>query len=223
METEWGILYRKINYINVKLYCSFTLCLDWIQFTLFFSIQYHRMLNATMKLLSLLLFAAAAESTDIIANTKDGVVRGVQVHDHVNAFLGIPYAQPPVNSLRFEPPRALDIPLGTAAAPFNATALGNACHQFMYRSVYGDSSRPSTPQSEDCLTLNVYVPKSAAAPESASDNGHDNDNDTGTATKLPVYVWSYGGGFGEGAGSVPLYNPTSFVVENKDIIVVTWK
>jgi carboxylesterase type B len=40
---------------------------------------------------------------------------------------------------------------------------------------------------------------------------------------MPVFVWSYGGAFGEGGGSMPLFNPTQFVAENKDIIVVTWK
>jgi para-nitrobenzyl esterase len=66
---------------------------------------------------------------------------------------------------------------------------------------------PSAPESEDCLTLNVFVPRR-----------HGNHQ-----RKLPVFIWSYGGGFSEGSGSAPLYNPTDFVAENKDIIVVTWK
>jgi hypothetical protein len=71
----------------------------------------------------------------------------------------------------------------------------------------GDSLLPTTVESEDCLTLNIFVPR------------HTHQN----RTKLPVFAWSYGGAFGEGGGSVPLFNPTQFVAENKDIILVTWK
>jgi carboxylesterase type B len=63
-------------------------------------------------------------------------------------------------------------------------------------------------QSEDCLTLNVFVPKTKSCRGGKG---------------LPVFVWSFGGAFGEGGGSMRLFNPTFFVAENQDIIVVTWK
>ena len=162
-----------------------------------------------MKLQVLLVFtAAAAAARQLVAKTNQGTFHGIQLHDEVNAFLGIPYAKPPVGDLRFHPPQAIEQSSIAKASHLNATAFGPACHQFMYHSVMGSESKPTTPQSEDCLTINVYVPSKAAF---------------NTAEKLPVYVWSFGGGFGEGAASVPLYDPTAFVAENKDIIVVTWK
>ena len=56
--------------------------------------------------------------------------------------------------------------------------------------------------------MNVFVPRQAPSKQ---------------RKLMPVFVWSYGGAFGEGGGSMPLFNPTQFVAENKDIIVVTWK
>jgi carboxylesterase type B len=136
--------------------------------------------------------------------TREGSVRGIQVHKAVDAFLGVPYAQPPVASLRFEPPR---LPLKRTGV-FNATIFGPVCHQFHYKTILGDAIVETSGQSEDCLSLNVFVPRQAPSKQ---------------RKLMPVFVWSYGGAFGEGGGSMPLFNPTQFVAENKDIIVVTWK
>ncbi|KAJ6786102.1 hypothetical protein PWT90_10597 [Aphanocladium album] len=143
----------------------------------------------------------------IIATTRQGLVRGTSVHPRVNAFLGIPFALPPVGSLRFIPPQPLK---DTASCTGNATArdatrFGPVCHQFHYRTVMGDALVETSGQSEDCLTLNVFVPKTAVRRK-----------------RLAVFVWSFGGAFGEGGGSMPLFDPTGFVAESQDIIVVTW-
>lgn len=163
-------------------------------------------------------FAAAsrhrfADDHEVLATTNQGVVRGISVHKDVNAYLGIPFAQPPIGSLRFMPPQ----PLTNASLSesgkhiYNATKFGPVCYQFHYRTVMGDALAETSGQSEDCLTLNIFVPKrshSACSPRKKP---------------LPVFVWSFGGAFGEGGGSMPMFNPTNFVAENKDIIVVTWK
>lgn len=145
----------------------------------------------------------------LIATTHQGHIHGLQVHEKVNAFLGVPYALPPVGPLRFEAPQPL-MNYSSHGQPkmLNATRFGPVCHQFHYRSIMGDSIVETSGQSEDCLTLNVFVPHQV---------------NCCSRTPLPVFVWSFGGAFGEGGGSAPLFNPTKFVVENKDIIVVTWK
>lgn len=163
-----------------------------------------------MKLQPLFVFMAVATAKQPVAETNQGTFYGTQLNDEVNAFLGIPYAKPPVGDLRFQPPQEIKNSPISKAAHFNATAFGPTCHQFMYRFVMGNEAKPTTPQSEDCLTINIFVPCKAVGPDTVVQN-------------LPVYVWSFGGGFGEGGASVPLYDPTAFVAENKDIIVVTWK
>ncbi len=108
------------------------------------------------------------------------------------------------------PPRSLEGAELVSNGPVrNATEFGPVCYQFHHRTVMGDVLMETSGQSEDCLTLNVFVPR----PHACSEN----------RKPLPVFVWSFGGAFGEGGGSMPLFDPTNFVAENQDIIVVTWK
>lgn len=106
--------------------------------------------------------------------THSGTVEGKEVTG-VNAFLGIPYAQPPVGNLRWKPP----LPAAKWGGVRKATEFGAHC---MQGKVYGDMNFRDPGGSEDCLFLNVWVPANHAG-------------------KLPVMVWIYGGGFVAGATS----------------------
>ncbi|XP_031353001.1 venom carboxylesterase-6-like isoform X2 [Photinus pyralis] len=67
-----------------------------------------------------------------------------------SAFEGIPYAKPPVGDLRFEPPQN--------ASPWNGVLNANKqyiCMQLENAMITDDA----TIGTEDCLYLNVYVPK----------------------------------------------------------------
>lgn len=106
-----------------------------------------------------------ATSTDpLVAPTTRGLVRGKRV-DSTTAFLGIPFAMPPVGALRFAPPVEPACWTGT----LTATAFGPACPQKNQ-----DTGRVEG--SEDCLSLNVWTPK------------------LDPAARLPVLVFIYGGG-----------------------------
>ncbi|XP_033625263.1 cholinesterase 1-like [Asterias rubens] len=61
----------------------------------------------------------------------------------IDAYIGVPFAEPPTGAQRFRPPVALESWEGT----WNATYARDACAQSVIRS------------SEDCLYLNVYVPE----------------------------------------------------------------
>lgn len=137
-----------------------------------------------------------------IVNTPQGCVEGTTLSDQVDAFPGIPYAQRPVGPLRFQPPQALS-PEHNPNRVINASEYGPVCYQFHYRTVAGYNPVPTTPESEDCLTVNIFVPRN-----------RDHNK------LLPVFVWTYGGAFGEGSATVPIYDPPAFVEINKDIIYV---
>src|SRR5271166_4490673 len=87
------------------------------------------------------LVASANPSLPPIGLTESGLVIG-QKTNGVNTFLGIPYATPPVGSLRWRPPK----PYGF----FHKLVL-QANH-------FGSECTQAGGGSEDCLFLNVYAP-----------------------------------------------------------------
>ncbi|MCI3273579.1 carboxylesterase/lipase family protein [Streptomyces cylindrosporus] len=104
--------------------------------------------------------------------THDGLVRGA-AHDGYRTFQGIPYAAPPLGTLRWAPPR----PAAGWSGVRDASRPASACPQ-----PAGEVPGGST--DEDCLYLNVTTPDGA-----------------GPARPRPVIVWLHGGGFTTGAGS----------------------
>jgi para-nitrobenzyl esterase len=91
---------------------------------------------------------AAQSSGDALVTVEGGALRGA-VRDGVTAYLGIPYAAPPVGTLRWREPQAAAKWQGVRAAD----KFGNDCVQHR---------QYDQPQSEDCLFLNVWTPSDAA-------------------------------------------------------------
>ena len=130
----------------------------------------------------------AADRT--LVQTASGAVRGALGDDHL-LFAGIPYAAPPVGALRWRPPQPVQPWQGVR----DASKYGPRCVQDKAHDPdFGRSV------SEDCLTLNVWTPKSRAA------------------DALPVMVWIHGGGFVNGSGDI--YD-ARWLVARGGIIVVT--
>ena len=102
---------------------------------------------------------------------EQGVVRGCEekLPDGRSflRFSGIPYAKKPINELRFREPQKLE---KFEQNEIDCTEEGDAC---LHRSIYLQEEIGS----EDCLYLNVYVPKCSSA-----------------ARKLTVMVYIHGGG-----------------------------
>ena len=85
----------------------------------------------------------SAPKDDLITITESGRVRGVRYHvpylpRPVDAYLGIPYAQPPLNSLRFRHPQ----PIESWSGIYNATRLPNSCYQ-LHDNVFGSDFQVS--------------------------------------------------------------------------------
>jgi para-nitrobenzyl esterase len=103
-------------------------------------------------------------------HTAAGVVRG-RWENAVAVFRGIPYAEPPVGSHRFQAP----VPAGRWEGTRDALEFGPPVPQAIHvGSVMTSVSGGAADGSADCLTLNVW----------SSDLG---------AARMPVMVWIHGG------------------------------
>ena len=132
---------------------------------------------------------------ELVVRTKAGELRGAY-ENGIAVFRGVPYAAAPVGELRFAPPQPAPAWQGvrdaTQDGPIPPQGRSRLAH------VMGDFERP---QSEDCLTLNIWTP--------AADS-----------KKRPVLVWIHGGAFASGAGSLPWYSGERFAA-NGDVVVVS--
>lgn len=125
-------------------------------------------------------------SASIRVSTTSGILNGFLTHKNVSTFLGVPYGQPPVGDLRWR----TALPVNASGIEVNATQFGPGCGQLLvpgWGSVYADANITPLPltQSEDCLSLNIWVPRGAK--------------------KLPVIMFVYGGGYQSGSSNIPMY------------------
>lgn len=120
-----------------------------------------------------------------------------------NAYLGIPYARPPVGPLRWQNPE----PPHAWAASFPATQFGNECPQRGATVTQGICSFTTSNQNEDCLYLNVWTPTGAIP-----------------SSKLPVLVFIHGGSFvaGTGGSSTSDISDGTYLAASQNVVVVTF-
>lgn len=143
--------------------------------------------------------------------TVSGLVE--TAYPSVGQFLGIPYAQPPIGSLRWEAPLAANLPESV-----NATSYGRSCTQFVgttetvfSKDVTEFNIRDANSTGEDCLTLSIWTPQRVE------------EEDTKVSRGLPVIVHFYGGGWYTGGQNTPYQIPTQWVQRTQDLIVVVPK
>ena len=116
-----------------------------------------------------------------IAVCKQGALLGKEERGAI-AFLGVPFAKPPVGPLRWREPQEPVSWRGIRpAVQYNAGPL---------QTVFGPAQETfeTTYLSEDCLYLNIWTPEISPA------------------EKLPVYVWFYGGSYQGGRADDPTFN-----------------
>ncbi|KAI0127035.1 Alpha/Beta hydrolase protein [Xylariales sp. AK1849] len=160
--------------------------------------------------LTWLLYTVAAlaspctNSASIKVKTTSGELTGFinSTAPAVRQFLGVPYAEPPLERLRFQPPQRKQ-----ESGPINTTAYAPACMQQISTSptVYTEYIQQfliNGGQSEDCLYVDVYAPLHP------------------TSGKLPVFIYIPGGAFTSG-GSNSLYKiPDKWIQRTQSHIVI---
>ena len=128
--------------------------------------------------------AAVCDNGTYVGTRREGVI----------AYRGIPFAEPPVGKLRWKPP----VRAAKRDGVYQAFYFGHSPIQTEWPSEEGSYY----PQSEDCLTLNIWT----------------SEEKTGGR---PVMVFFHGGSYGWGATSDPIYDGHNLVAAYPDVVLVT--
>jgi para-nitrobenzyl esterase len=144
--------------------------------------------------------STAAFADSLTVKTEQGKVQGKTINDgKVKAFLGLPYAAPPIGDMRWKAPEAPAKWKGKR----DATKFGARCAQ---NHVYEDMIFQDAGPSEDCLFLNVYAPA-----------------DSTDKSKLPVMFWIHGGGYSGGASSEPRHNGDFLPLKGVVLVTINYR
>lgn len=142
------------------------------------------------------------QATAATVTVAQGQLSGVTLKN-VEAWFGVPYAEPPVGELRWRAP----LPARVWAGERKADKPPASCVQTLNPP---EGRAPWTPEymipvggsvSEDCLYMNVWAPKNAAG------------------KRLPVFVWIHGGGLVEGSATVPVYDGANLAANGNMVVV----
>lgn len=142
--------------------------------------------------------SVAGETVTISQGRLGGTVKQSRNGHPFHAFLGIPYAKPPVSDLRLKDPVAHPGWEGQLDASKDAPV----CPQQM--PIFRDAGNQIFGQ-EDCLYLNVYTPK--------LDSG----------AQLPVMVFIHGGAFLMGAATSDTYGPQYFMDHGVVLVTIQYR
>lgn len=140
-----------------------------------------------------------SQQIDTTANTNCGPVRGIWSQNIGSfSFLGLPYASPPVGSLRWRPPVQMRKENNNCwQGIFLADKFGDQCVQRDY------VNASKTVGKEDCLFLNIFTPT------------------LNVSAELPVMFWIHGGGLTNGNGSQTGYAPTEKLAKSLNVVFVS--
>jgi len=148
----------------------------------------------------ILALSTVSFADSLTVKTEDGKVQGKTINDgKVKAFLGLPYAAPPVGDLRWKAPE----PAAKWKGERDATKFAAHCAQ---NHVFDDMVFQDAGASEDCLFLNVY------APADATDK-----------SKLPVMFWIHGGGYSGGGSDEPRHNGDFLPLKGVVLITINYR
>ena len=138
-------------------------------------------------------WCACAQNADTV-HIQSGTIAGKETAE-VRAWLGIPYAAAPVGNARWRPPQ----PPPRWQGVRSMDRVGPACIQ----AALGGIGAAGLPQSEDCLSLNVWAPRDAR--------------------QAPVMFWIHGGAFVEGSGGSGIYNGAALARQGVVVVTINYR
>ena len=153
---------------------------------------------------AILFFALAAIAIPARSQTvkvESGEISGTTAKlPGVVAYLGIPYAAPPVGDLRWRAPQ----PVAAWQGVRKADQLPPMCMQRPTnpRSAHFWGPRP---MSEDCLYLNVWTPANSST------------------KRLPVMLWIHGGGFRVDSGKSPFFDGSGLAAQGVVLVTINYR
>ena len=137
-----------------------------------------------------------------IIKTKQGLIDGLEKAD-CDIYLGVPFAKPPVNELRFLAPVPMDDWEGIRSCQHFAHGSFQPDRkegEFYTKEFFWDE-KYLVPYDEDCLYLNIWVPKQPST------------------KPYPVALWIHGGAFLGGYGSEMEFDGEAYA--KRGVILVT--
>src|SRR5262245_41425378 len=138
-------------------------------------------------------------STDVVVETRNGLVRGCIVDD-VKTFKGIPYAAPPFGAHRFRPPQS--------AAPWSgvrdAIAFGPTPPKPPIPPHVACLLPEMTIPGDDCLNLNIWSAELGSA-------------------RQPVMIWIPGGMFEYGTAATAWYDGSRFARDGVVCVTINYR
>ncbi|MEA9355316.1 carboxylesterase family protein [Bacteriovorax sp. PP10] len=161
--------------------------------------MYRTFLTNLCALLAVVAISQTVEANSRLLEIEKGQISGVRVANDVDAFLGIPYAAPPVGPLRWKAPR----PAQPWDGVLKANKFPTACPQLGNFFANVPASQFGKPVgTEDCLYLNVWRPAPAKEKQ------------------LPVVVWIHGGSNFKGTSADPMYDG-KYLASKSNIVMVS--
>ena len=158
----------------------------------------------------------------VVSLSSLGKLKGIEANvfgKRVHAFLGVPFAQPPINSLRFK----RTVPVKPWKGVLDATSFKPHCPQHFEIRYINKRSPLTNDLAEDCLYLNIWSPVDEEKGDESDPSSSSSPRGVSKKNKKagkPVMLWFFGGGYSGGSNNIDEFDGR-VLASLGDVIVIT--